>query len=344
MKRCVVLVLALLLVGAHARVAEAEPQTAPAAAQAQVLFYKARALMQQGRYAEACPALEASVHLEAGIGTRFNLADCNEHIGKLASAWAGFVDVAAAAGASHQTDREAVARKRARALEARIPKLVVDVTRAPAGLEVTRDGVAIAASNYGVEVAVDPGDHHVKATAPGKHAWETDVHMEEGKVVHVAVPSDLAPVERTMFVNSAATPEAPTDPEGAPRAFPAAIVEPASSPQRIAGWVLAGAGVVGVGIGAGFGLASINDRNGARDHCTGDRCDSDGVSMRQDAISNGNIATISMIAGGAAIAGGLLLVLTTPTKAEPSPSSSRLRAVPNVASAGGGVLLEGSFR
>ena len=66
--------------------------------------------MQQGKYAEACPKLEESMRLDSGIGTQFNLADCNEHIGKLATAWAGFLDVAAAAKAASQPDREKVAR------------------------------------------------------------------------------------------------------------------------------------------------------------------------------------------------------------------------------------------
>jgi hypothetical protein len=66
------------------------------------------------------------------------------------------------------------------------------------------------------------------------------------------------------------------------------------------------------------------------------------VSLRDDAISNGNIATIATIAGGAAVAGGLILVLTSPKSTERS--AGRLRAVPNVAMGGGGLTLQGNFQ
>ena len=347
MKSCAVPVIVLVLaVPAIPGRAQAEPQRRdPTGAQA--LFYKARAQMQLGRYAEACPNLEASLRLDAGIGTQFNLADCNEHIGKMATAWAGFIDVATAAKAAHQVEREAVARKRAQALEARLPKLLIDTSSAPAGVTVTRDGVPVAPSVFGVEVPIDPGAHHVAASAPGMPSWQMTVHAVEGKTARVAVPRDLAapvaadalPVASgaTTTVTSAPAPE--PDPAG----FPAPVVQTSVSPQRVTGWALAGAGVIGAGLGVGFGLASIGDRNDSRAHCAGDRCDSDGVRMRDDAIRHGTVATISMVAGGAAIAGGIALALTAPRGVE-HPERGRLRAVPNVASEGGGLLLQGVFQ
>src|SRR5688572_18113756 len=46
--------------------------------EARKLFKEGRSLAAEGRHAEACPKFEQSLQLEAGVGTRFNLADCYE--------------------------------------------------------------------------------------------------------------------------------------------------------------------------------------------------------------------------------------------------------------------------
>lgn len=332
----------------------------PAAAQG--LFYEARTLMQQKRFTEACPKLEESLRLDPGLGTQFNLADCNEHIGKIATAWAGFLDVAAQAKATNQHEREKVARKRAAALEARVPKLVVDASGAAQGLEVKRDGVVIGAAAWGTAIPVDPGPHKVTASAPGKRTFETTVTTVEGRTARVSVPRDLpaappapapapapvatgaATVDTTHPVASGATTTtlaAPVDPT---LSFPPPIVERPGSAQRTLGWVVTAIGAVGVGVGAGFGLSSLAKRDESRDHCVGDACDAIGVDLRDDAIRNGNVATIATIAGGAAIAGGLILVLTAPKGGASHERVGKLRAAPSFGPGGGGFMLQGNFQ
>ena len=320
------------------------PKTDPAAAQS--LFYEARTLMQQNKFAEACPKLEESMRLDAGLGTQFNLADCNEHIGKITSAWAGFLEVAAGSKASNQADREKLARKRAKALEPRLPKLVVEVASAPPGLEVKRDGVAVGAAAWGSPIPVDPGSHRISATAPGKGSWETTVAATEGKVAHVAVPRDLPPaaVAAGPAANGPQPDLAAPPATAAASDFPSPVIEQNGATQRTIGWIVAGAGVVGVGLGAGFGLSSIAKRNDSRSHCVADQCDADGVGLRDDAIRNGNLATIATIAGGAAIAGGLVLVLTAPKTTGSRERVGKLRAIPNVGLNGGGFMLQGNFQ
>lgn len=326
----------------------ADPPRDPAAAQA--LFSEARALMEQGRYAQACPKLEESSRLDAGIEAELSLADCNEHLGKTASAWAGFLAVAAQAKASNLPEREKVARKRALALEKQLPKVVIEVSSAPPGLEVKRDGVLLVAAAWNMPIPVDSGLHRITASAPGKETWEMSVQATNGKTVRVQVPQELpaaaivapAPTGPSSFTEGASTTvtSASTDGSGS---FPPPIIEGRFG-QRTLGWIVTGVGGAAIGVGAGFGLASLGKRDESNGHCVGDTCDSAGVALRDDAIRNGNIATITTIAGGALLAGGLVLVLTAPKDRAPRERPANVRAAPTAAIGGGGLMIMGAFQ
>lgn len=346
------LVLALVLVPSTALAADPPARRTGDPAAAETLFYEARALMKQKKYTDACPKLEESLRLDSGLGTQFNLADCNEHIGKLATAWAGFRDVAAQAKATNQSKRERIARKRATALEARLPKLVIEVPEALAGLDVKRDGVVVGSAAWGTAIPVDPGVHEVTVRAAGKRPWSTSVRATERKTARVVVPRDLpaapvavpaAPIGTGVDTGRATSATTITSSAfDSALSFPPAVVENKGATQRALGWVATGVGAVGLGLAAGFGLSSLAKHNESRDHCALDVCDAAGVELRDDAIRNGNIATAAGIAGGAAALGGLILLVTAPRASRPR--AGQLRALPNVAVGGGGVALQGSFR
>src|SRR5262245_40354409 len=54
---------------------------------ADYLFREARKASRAGNYAKACPLFAESLRLDPGAGTLMNLADCEEHLGQIASAW-----------------------------------------------------------------------------------------------------------------------------------------------------------------------------------------------------------------------------------------------------------------
>jgi hypothetical protein len=347
-------ILAFLLVPGAAL---ADPPKKDANAEAaKALFYDARTLMQAGKFAEACPKLEETVRLDPGIGSEFNLADCNEHLGKLATAWAAFQDVAARSKQANQPDREKVARKRAAALEPRVPKLIVTVNNAPSGLEVKRDGVVVGAPVWGTPVPIDPGTHRISATAPGRETFETTIAATESNVARVSIPElpasavAMGPARAPGTATPAVVQPPPTNASNVPPAasvapdFPQPIVETPGATQRTIGWVVTVVGAASVGVGSGFGLASMAKRNESRSHCGATGCDGDGLRLRDDAMRNGNISTVTMIAGAGAIAGGLLLVLTAPRDAAPADRAGKLRAIPTATVAGGGLMLQGAFQ
>lgn len=345
MKRFVLSAAATLFL-AYGSIAGAEPTKPGDPAAAQALFYEARALMKDGKYALACPKLEESLRLDYGIGTEFNLADCNEKMGKLSAAWSGFLSVASAAKAQNQTQREKVARERAKALEPRLPKLAIDVpSPAPPGLEVKRDGVVIGSASWGTPVPVDPGSHRITASAPGKLPWEGAVSAVEGKVARISVPRELP----NAVAAELPTPAPVTQRDEPQRqeqvaTFPEPVVEQRGSTQRTVGYIVGGLGIAGLGVGAGFGIDSLQKRDRSNDHCAGDLCDAQGVALRDKAIQSGDISTIATVAGGAALLGGIVLVLTAPkgpSRKEAPPTTASFRAVPQVAINGGGISFQG---
>jgi hypothetical protein len=335
MKRVVLLILCA------PSIALGQPPQKSDAATAQALFYEARALMRDKKYAQACPKLEESLRLDYGMGTEFNLADCNEKIGKIAAAWSGFINVAAAAGAQNQAQRERVARDRARQIEGRLPKLVIEVASPAPGLEVRRDNVILGSAVWGTAAPVDPGAHRIVASAPGRVPFDVTVTTVEGKTMKVVVPA-LAPVVVAPELPQPAAAEPPPPPSPSiATTFPEPVIERPSNAQRTVGFVIGALGVGALGVGAGFGIDSLSKRERAKDHCSGDLCDETGLSLRDRAISSGNVATVTTIAGGAAIATGLVLVLTAPKDTRESHRGFLFS--PHVAQNGGGLSIQGRW-
>ncbi len=159
-------------------------------ATARVLFEEGRRLIHKKDYADACPKFEESYRLDPGIGTLLNLADCWEHIGRTASAWARFLEIADMTKRLGQTDRERVARARAAALEPKLSRLHIEVGSTEPGLELLRDGAPFGQAQWGMDVPVDPGNHTIEAKAPGFKSWTTVIQVPEGgKKAVVLVPS-----------------------------------------------------------------------------------------------------------------------------------------------------------
>jgi hypothetical protein len=180
---------------------------------ARVLFGEARKLVAAGKYQEACPKFVDSYRLDPGIGTNFNLADCLEHIGRTASAWARFLDVAAATKAAGQPERERVARARAAALEPRLPRISIQVQSPAPDLVVLRDDVRVEAPSWGMAVPVDPGSHQIEASAPDRKLWAKTVEVPAlPATVEVLVPA----------LELAAPAQAPVAPPGVVSLGPAA--------------------------------------------------------------------------------------------------------------------------
>src|SRR5579883_976054 len=180
-------------------VASATPlraQNASDQAEARTLFDEGARLFAAGDYPSACAKLEASYHLFAGIGTRGKLAECYEKVGRTASAWAMYSQVAVLAGKAGDARREQVARERAAALEPALARLTIALppgSDAP-GLVVERNGEAVERGAMGSPVPVDPGTLSFEVSAPGRVTKKVDLRIEPGQTQTFTVPAlDVAP-------------------------------------------------------------------------------------------------------------------------------------------------------
>jgi tetratricopeptide (TPR) repeat protein len=275
-------------------------------AAAESLYNEGRQLVTDGKYEQACPKFEASQRLDPAPGTQLNLANCLEKVGKIASAWAEYKEAAAAAHTANELSRQDLAEKRAKELEADLSKLrLVASVDSMAGFEVHLDGVVVMTGMLNSDVAIDPGQHAVEAIAPGYKSYKTTVTVNPH-------------ADRKTVTIPALEPEPHTAPS-AVTAPPAPTLTPSPSPpasgwgaQRTAGVIVAGAGVVGVVIGAVFGSETLSKKSSATPHCSGDpmQCDAEGVALNQDAKNAATISTVGFIAGGVFVAGGAVLFLT----------------------------------
>jgi hypothetical protein len=283
----------------------AAPVVDPAAGDkgmAEALFRAAKDLQAEGKVAEACAKYVESHRLDPKPGTILNVATCHDVEGRTATAWADFAEAATFAARAHQTDREKLARSKVDELGKRLSYVTF---RFPAvkDLVVVLDGKVLTPASAGTRVPIDPGDHDLDARAPGKAPWSTRVKIDPG------------PGERTVVVPVLADDGATT--AGPPPPLSASADSGGSSrdggAQRAVGWVALGVGVAGAAAGAFFGARTLSQKSTVDEHCVGSRCDDAGLRANDGAKDSATLSTIAFVVGGAALAAGIVLLVTAPT-------------------------------
>jgi len=312
--------------------AHAQGSTAKVAAE--TLFEEGRRLMTDGKAADACPKFAESQRLDPSSSTLINLASCYEKTNRPASAWATYKEGASLASAAGRQDLVTTAQRHADALYPTLPRLNVNVAAPVDGMAIALDGVSVGRAEWGVAVPVDPGDHTVDATAPHFKPWSTKLTVApDPKTVAVDVPAlEAAPADATPAPASTAPVSTSPPP-------PPADDGSVGSTQRAVGIVLGAVGIVGLGVGAGFAVNAKSTYNSSLSDCVAgspNQCSQAGVNERNSALSAGNVASVMVAVGAAALVGGVVVWLTAPS-ASPgrSTQAASLALVPTL---GGGML------
>jgi hypothetical protein len=292
-------------------------------AAAQVLFSQGRKLMNEGKFSDACPKLEESENLDPGMGTLYNLGDCYEHLGRTASAWAAFDEVASEAHVASQTTREQDAKARAAKLLPLMSHMTIDASAVKTlpGLKITRDGANVGAPEWSVSIPIDPGERTITVSATGKKSWTTKIKIGPHDNQMVAIP---------ILEDQPAAVNAPPPP-------PQIIYEEPRNDgktQRTLGLVVAGVGVAVLATGVVLTLVSKGEESKSNDgdcNATTNVCKTaNGVNERSTAQTEGTFATVGII-GGLVLAGGGVVLWATAPKAHAAPAVGKWNVMPDVA-------------
>ncbi len=291
-------------------------------------FQRGREALKVGNYIEACAAFEEAQRLDPQLTTQFNIALCDEQLGKLATALAIHRELASK---DDNLPRRAKAADMVAELEGRVPRLRIEVAKAeaqlPPGLEVTVNGVR--AANF-KDMPIDLGVSHVIAHAPGFVEWRGDVTAKEERQ-KVVVTVTLVPVGQDG--SSTLMPIEPATPPGD---------QPPSSTRRklgVAGMVVGGVALAG---GVAYGLLARSKWNDAKALCGGTTCETQsdldrGQDLVKEARKRGTISTALFVGGGVIAAAGVVLWVTAP-KAERA-----VALAPAASTSSVGVALLGRF-
>jgi hypothetical protein len=288
------------------------------------LFAQARELRLQGRCASAVPLFQrAYTAYPAGLGSLRNIAECEEQLGRSASARHAWLDLGRALVTGHPSKYEGWdvdAAEAATRLAAKVATLTVEVRAAtPSGGPASASGVdvrlgdqVLSPASVGQPLEVDPGHYVVRAGTEGAGGvTERSVDLLAG---------DAKRVELAVVVP--ATPEQP------------ATVRHAFAP-RTAVWIAAGAGVASLVAAAVAGMArqsALDDlvtECGSTTACPraqGDPAETAKVRAIEDrGHSAATWSSVFAIAGAVGIATGVLLFVTAPSH----PSSTSLWISPS---------------
>lgn len=315
----------------------AQAQDTPAIAKAREQFREGLSLEAAGDFARALKEFKEVALVKSTAQVRFHIAVCQEKTGDLVQALGSYRLALHEAHEAKAADVEGPAQEGVTALEPRVPQLLLTRGAGAQNAEVILDGVPLGATSIGEGIPVNPGPHEIKVSAPGRLDMTQEFTVAE---------RDKKAIKLTL--------------KEAPKAIVAAVPgtgEPKPEPKksttvRTVGFIVGGAGVVGLGLsGVFFGLrggalSSADDKCGAdRLHCAVPQ------SAVQSDIDSGKTwaaaSTASFVLGVTALAvgGGMILLASSVTTGKDGKEKRKaeLSVAPGAAGASGGLTLLGRF-
>jgi hypothetical protein len=302
---------------------------------AESLFRSGKEAYQRGDYGTACPRLAESQRLEPAGGTLLALALCYEAWGKNATAWALFQQAEAVARTQGRSDRVAIARERARALEPGLSfvtvKLAVD---AAPNVEVALDGLRLGSAALGTQTAVDAGQHRIEARHEAVVYFTHTVDLAAKENVVVEIPPPPVRSEPAPRVLPPPAPEALS----APRAVHVEPPVPARPKQssvldRTLPLVALGVGASSLLAGGYFGVRAYQKNREVERACSNEPCSPALESVHRSAKRSASLSNWLVGGGAVATAGSMFWLFTRTLGGDQMTGELRIEASPRTARA-----------
>lgn len=269
----------------------------------------------------ACAKFGESLQLNPqAIGTLLNVALCDEKLGRIASSLRRFEEARQRAIELRFPEHRKAAEEKIAALTPEVPHLAFKFAKQPPPqTKVVVDDHVVAASDLD-DLRVDPGEHVVTVSAPGRITFQTLITIAQRQRLDVEVPALAKPVT--------------------------------SSRPMLGKIVLAGGGAMLV-TGAVLGYVAhlryedqFTDTSGSP--CKElmnqpPQCTPEGFSAVGRARTLGNVGTILSVVGIAAIAAGSYLWFFAPKSGGAGAAERKLAVTPQLSPGGGGVVVFGRF-
>jgi len=307
----------------------------PAAADTAAKFAQAVDLFTANKYDEALPLFREAHAASGSPNARIYIARCLRELGQVPAAYEEMKGTVADATARAESESKYVPTRDSAAaelalLERRVGKLVVAITAPPPDTAVQINGSDLDAARLGVPVAVNPGSVVVLVRAPGKQTIERTIDVPAGETRSLAL----------TLTDEAGEPAVdPTpDPTGG-----GDEVESSGGGLRIAGFVVAGLGLAGIGVFAATASMAQSDYDELDEACGGTTCPSSEQGRIDDGRTLTTVANVSLIAGAVLAAGGVAMIIFGGPSEPDEAAQSALSVAPILGPGAGGITLGGRF-
>jgi hypothetical protein len=218
-------------------------QTREELEKARALFREGLALSAANNWSAALSKFRQVASVKMTPQVAFNMAECEERLGKLLSALGNYRLAASSASESGTArDVEAQVPARIQSLEERIPKLTIERGEGAEVAAIQLDGVELGSSQINKPVAIDPGTHQIVAMIRDKEAWRQTIEIAEKETHTVTVKIDAPPPPDD---------DTPTKPDDGTK--PDDTTKPDEQPRsKVPGAVVLSIGLAGIGAGVAF--------------------------------------------------------------------------------------------
>jgi hypothetical protein len=234
--------------------------------------------------------------LDPALGTRLNLAVCEERLGRLAVAWQLLQSLMTALPADDP--RTQLVSEKLEALEPRVPRITLESAGTlPADLKVKSDSLELTESSFGVPIPINPGTSRFEVSAPGRAKRSFRVALAEGESRVLRIE---APPEQPLTLENPGSAPAPTP------------TTPPDRSYRTWGTVSLGAAASSLVAGLVTGYAGVKQKQTMDAACDSAGCTSAGMRAAETGKTLTTASTIFFTAGVALAAGGVVLLLAAP--------------------------------